>query len=111
MAAEPTKTEIVWNGQALAGDAPVLIESSGWLTARAWNVERTRLLSHTSPVWVELPGVPQPRHAGAIAALRRHLEAGRDWVERHGRFEKERIRRQLMETFEAAIGSLTLAHP
>jgi hypothetical protein len=103
--------ELLWNGQVAASSANSIEHeftciSSGWLAARAWGPNRKKLLAHTSPIWVQIEDRPQPRSAGAPVALRRHLEAGREWVEREGRFEQPRFRSQLVDTFDEALEKL-----
>ena len=103
--------ELLWNGQVAASGANVVEHefscvSSGWLAARAWGPNRKKLLAHTSPIWVQIADRPQSPRAGATVALRRHLEAGRDWVEREGHFEQPRFRSQLVGTFDAALEKL-----
>jgi hypothetical protein len=105
------KVELVLNGQAIAsGSAAVAanqpISTSGWLAARAWRADRKRLLAHTSPIWVRIADTPVPHNSGAIAALRRHLEAGRDWVERQARFEQPKSRANLLQVFADALAKL-----
>ena len=51
-------------------------------------------------------GEPLRRDERIIATLSRRLEAGREWVEREGRFEKDRSREQLVGTFDAALKRL-----
>jgi hypothetical protein len=103
--------ELLWNGQVAASGANTIEQefacvSSGWLAARAWSPNRKNLLAHTSPIWVQVADCPQPRSAGIVAALGRHLEAGREWVKREGRFEQPRFRSQLVGTFDAALEKL-----
>jgi hypothetical protein len=93
--------EIVWNGRVV--DFKFEVTTTGWLAARAWSAGREKLLAHTAPIWINVVGVPQPRNAGAREALRRHLEAGRNWVEREGRFEHPKSREKLLDVFAEAL--------
>jgi hypothetical protein len=96
--------ETIWNGRPV--DLKFELDTTGWLAARVWSAGRRRLAAHTAPIWVQVAGVPQRRHAGALAALRRHLEAGRDWVEREGRFEQAKSRAKLLQVFGEALAKL-----
>jgi hypothetical protein len=100
--------EVLFNGKPIAsGSTDLEISTSGWLAARAWSIDRVSLRAHTSPIWLDVPDVPQPRDANVIRALRLQLEAGKDWVEREGRFEKPQLKAQLLETFDTALNALS----
>lgn len=97
------RAQIVWNGAVIGeGRTTLAVQSSGWLAARIV----TEGFAHTSPVWIDVAGRPMPRNEQSAQALRRKLTAGREWIEREGRFEKEHSRKQLVETFNEATVKL-----
>lgn len=101
------EVDLLLNGKPIAqGLTNAEVSTSGWLAARAWSADRKLLRAHTSPIWLDVPGVPQPLETNAVAALGRQLEAGKEWVEREGRFEKVQSKAQLSATFDEAITAL-----
>jgi len=102
---EGETVETIWNGRRV--DHQIEVGSTGWLAARAWSAGHQKLLAHTAPIWVQVAGVRQPRPAGGLAALTRHLEAGREWVKREGRFEQAKSREKLLHVFAEALAKLT----
>lgn len=100
------RAQIVWNGAVVGkGRARLAVQTSGWLAARII----TEGFAHTSPVWIDVPGRPMPRNEQSAQVLRRKLAAGREWIEREGRFEKQQSRRQQFDTFDSAIRKLDTA--
>jgi hypothetical protein len=97
--------ETIWNGRLV--DRQIEVDSTGWLAARTWSAGHRKLLAHTAPIWIQVAGARQPRPAGALAALTRHLEAGQDWVEREGRFGQAKSGEKLLHVFAEALGKLT----
>jgi hypothetical protein len=95
--------DVMFNGKIIGqGSFDYVAESSGWLAA--CHLEKP--IAHTSPIWISVPDHPQPKDAAAVRLISGHLERGREWVEREGRFEQPRFRSQLVATFDAAIRKL-----
>ena len=86
------RLEIVWNGRVVAsreerGGAVeitlkerVRLSGPGWLAARCFSRLRPRLLAHTSPVYVQVPG-REVFSETAAAYMLTQIDAARTWVE------------------------------
>lgn len=102
------EVEVRLNGKSIAnGSTGAEILNSGWLVACSWTEDRKLLRAHTSPIWIDAEGVPQPRDTNALPLLKSALASGRTWVEREGRFEKEQSKAKLIETFDSAIAIIS----
>ncbi len=103
------RMELLANGEVIASgteriEAEYAPAHGGWLAARCWG--HGRLLAHSSPAYVRVEGRPQPADQTALSALVRHLDGGRDWVEREGRFTSDKARGHLLGIFDAARQAL-----
>jgi hypothetical protein len=97
------RCEIVWNGRVVGrGRCQFAVATSGWIAAR----DTDQQFVHSSPIWMDVEGSPQPRDEAAVNVLRRRLELGKEWIEREGRFEKARSREALMEVFAEAMATV-----
>jgi len=118
------RLELIANGVTVATVAPsksdvfrATVEhehktADGWLAARCWGAAKSDLyphvpvFPHTSPVWLETPGRPNPRTAAALEALKREIEGVRLWVERDGRFTNPRRKEHLLALCDSAVAKL-----
>ena len=99
-AAEPTVSNTRWAARVeLSAGRP----HAGWLAART--VGRNGGFAHTAPVWVAADGV-SPNRAAAVPAVRRAVEAARDWVTDVGRFADPASRDRLLARCQEALGRL-----
>jgi len=104
------QVDLVANGAAVAScdgakcEHELTLPAGGWVAARCWG--GGRLLAHTSPVYVRVPGVPPVVDPTAIAGLDRHLARAREWVESAGRFTNPKSRDRLIGIFDAARKAL-----
>lgn len=99
--ADPTATESHWTATI---EQVVSLTQSGWLAART--IGPTGSFAHTAPVSVVIPNCPPPRREAAVAAVRKSLEAAREWVWEHGRFADLSSRDRLLARFAEADESL-----
>jgi hypothetical protein len=100
------RVEVLANGSVVASGqgselyADVELSAGGWVAARC--LGGGRLLAHTSPVYVEVEGVPPPVAPATVTFVLDHLDRTREWVETQGRFEKPRSREHLFGLIDAA---------
>jgi hypothetical protein len=86
------RVEVVWNGRVVASrenregareitlKERVRVPGPGWLAARCSSKVRPRLLAHTSPVYVQIPG-QEVFSETAAAYMLTQIEAAQTWVE------------------------------
>lgn len=86
------RVDIVWNGRVVASrenregareitlKERVRVAGPGWLAARCSSKLRPRLLAHTSPVYVQVPG-QEVFSETAAAYMLTQIEAAQTWVE------------------------------
>jgi hypothetical protein len=103
------RVELLANAEVVASGSGRIerehaLPDGGWLAARCWG--HGCVLAHTSPVYVRVSGRLPPVDETAIAALVGHLERGRDWLEREGRFSSAKARDHLLAIFDAARQAL-----
>jgi hypothetical protein len=120
-----TRLELVANGQVVAGieasgsPASALLEgafempASGWLATRCLGQPvhggydaDVELTAHTSPIYIQVPGKPQPTDPFTLAYLTEQLDRMRTWVEKEARCENDRQRGDLALIFQNARQAL-----
>jgi hypothetical protein len=120
-----TRLELVANGQVVAGveasgsPASALLEgtfempASGWLAARCLGQPvhggydaDVELAAHASPVYVQVPGKPQPADPFTLAYLTEQLDRMLTWVKNEARCENDRQRADLANIFQSARQAL-----
>jgi hypothetical protein len=83
----------------------------GWIAAAYWGCEDNqagfKLLAHTSPVYVQVPGRPPPPDVEAGQKLLRHFDEMLEWVRTQARVENEEQRQRLAGIFESAKKEIT----
>jgi len=76
-----------------------------------WSAVRVRgpggLIAHTSPIWLDFEGTKTVVDARAVAAIRKQVEATREWAEQVGRYEVPKRRTALLERCDAATELLS----
>jgi hypothetical protein len=97
--------ELVANGVVVARDErgdefDFDLPTGGWVAARALHGDG--LLAHSSPVYIEVDGVPPPIDPAAVAFLDGHLQRTRAWIITEGRFTKPKSRDHLLSIIDAA---------
>jgi hypothetical protein len=95
------RVDIIWNGRVAASrehregareitlKEQIRISGPGWLAARCSSKLRPRLMAHTSPVYVQVPGRDTFSETAATYMLTQ-IEAAQTWVETLATFEKVR---------------------
>lgn len=107
-AARPEGTDL-WTATSEVDHA---LPDGGWVAARCVGSARSDLyphlpiFAHTSPVWVEVNGHPNPRRTLAVEAVGRDVQGVRDWVETEGRFTNPRRKDHLLALCDAAADRL-----
>jgi hypothetical protein len=123
------RLEIIHNGDIVAEqhasgsppeaviDADVALSGSGWWAARCWNHHRIdttvcpqAVAAHTSPVYAEVEGRPNPVQTAARRDLIAHLERAGRMLQRMARqnlFDSERERERLKKVYDGAVEVLT----
>ena len=83
----------------------------GWMAAAYWGCEDSqagfKLLAHTSPVYVQVPGRQPPPDREAGQNLLKHFDEMLDWVRMQARVENEDQRARLARVFESAKEEVT----
>jgi hypothetical protein len=69
-------------------------QESGWVAARAVG---SQAFAHTSPVYLDVPGVPNPQRAASLPMLKKCMEETKQWIEDYGRFTELKRRTHLLE--------------
>jgi hypothetical protein len=111
----PDRLELIVNGKVVAEsnsasgstlemDVPMSV--GGWLAAAYWGCEDIeggfKLLAHTSPVYVQVPGRQPPPDLEAGQNLLKHFDDMLEWVRKQARVENEEQRARLARVFESA---------
>lgn len=115
------RLELIANGAAVAAveatgsrcsaklEGRFEVPGSGWLAARCWGEGKVytsgsplRLGAHTSPVYVNVAGQPLVPDAISIALLGERLESILHWAEHGARFKSDKVKQDLLATFQAA---------
>jgi hypothetical protein len=106
-----SRVELLANGQPAASSGcgeqahTFQLPVGGWIAARI--VSGNRLLAHTSPIYVEVEGVPPPIDPAAVEFLDGHLQRTREWIVTEGRFTKPKSRGQLLGIIDQARQKLS----
>jgi hypothetical protein len=89
---------------ALEIDIPMPL--GGWIAAAYWGCEDSqagfKLLAHTSPVYVQIPGRKPPPDQEAGQKLLNHFDEMLEWVRTQARVENEEQRQRLARVFDSA---------
>ncbi len=107
--------QIVVNGSVIAGvhatGAPILaaelaldmpIDQSCWITARCPHSVNRPAFAHSSPVYVEVPGVPFPRDQDAILEFEAELDHLMSWTQHQAHCPEPKDRERLLNVFRSA---------
>jgi hypothetical protein len=112
------RLEIVSNGAVLATGLAVRQDNgryfvrvelegtppeSGWVAAR---VVGSQAFAHSSPVYVDVPGVPNPQRGSSLPPIRKCVEETMRWIEDQGRFTELKRRTHLLELCLKAMEKL-----
>jgi hypothetical protein len=119
------RLELIANGVPIAGveasgspctarlEGEVEVPGSGWLAARCWGKEQVYISglpqqpsAHTSPIYLTVAGQPLVPDAISIALLGERLESMVHWAEHHAQFQSEKVKQDLLATFQAARAEL-----
>jgi hypothetical protein len=111
----PDRLELIVNGKVVAEsnsvkgsqlEMDVPMPDGGWIAAAYWGCEDSqagfKLLAHTSPVYVQVPGRMPPPDLKAGQKLLQHFDEMLEWVRTQARVENEDQRARLARVFEAA---------
>jgi hypothetical protein len=116
----PDRLELIVNGKVVAEsnsadgsrlEVDIPMPVGGWIAAAYWGCEDSqagfKLLAHTSPVYVQVPGRPPPPDVDAGQKLLRHFDEMLEWVRTQARVENEEQRQRLAGIFESAKKEIT----
>jgi len=116
----PDRLELIVNGKVVAesnsaGGSQLEIHVSmpvgGWIAAAYWGCEDSqggfKLLAHTSPVYVQIPGRKPPPDQEAGQKLLNHFDEMLEWVRTQARVENEEQRQRLARVFDSAKEEVT----
>jgi hypothetical protein len=111
----PDRLELVVNGKVVAEsnsakgsrlEMDIPMPDGGWIAAGYWGCEDSqggfKLLAHTSPVYVQVPGQRPPPDLEAGQNLLKHFDEMLEWVRTQARVENEDQRARLTGIFEKA---------
>jgi hypothetical protein len=97
------------DGSRLEMDIPMPV--GGWIAAAYWGCEDSqagfKLLAHTSPIYVQVPGRRPPPDLQAGRNLLEHFDQMLEWVRTQARVENEDQRQRLAGIFESAKKEIT----
>jgi hypothetical protein len=92
-------------------ETDIPMPAGGWIAAAYWGCEDSqggfKLLAHTSPVYVQVPGRGPPPDLEAGQNLLRHFDEMLGWVRTKARVENEEQRARLARVFESATEEVT----
>jgi hypothetical protein len=116
----PDRLELIVNGKVVAESNSASVSQvemnvpmpvGGWLAAAYWGCEDNqgsfKLLAHTSPIYVEVPGRRPPPDVDAGRKLLDHFDEMLEWVRTQARVENEDQRVRLARVFESAKEEVT----
>jgi hypothetical protein len=116
----PDRLELIVNGKEVAeSNSPdgsrlemdVPMPDGGWIAAAYWGCEDSqggfKLLAHTSPVYLQVPGRRPPPDYEAGRNLLKHFDEMLEWVRTQARVENEDQRARLARVFESAKEEVT----
>lgn len=96
--------ELLANGTvipaAAEGECTFDFRGGGWLAARV--LSGSRLIAHTSPVYVEVEGAAPPVDPAAVQFLDERLRRTREWIVSEGRFTHPKSRDRLLSIVDDA---------
>ncbi len=116
----PDRLELIVNGKVVAEsnspdgsrlelDVPMPV--GGWIAAAYWGCDHNqggfKLLAHTSPVYVQVPGRRPSPDLEAGKKLLKHFDEMLEWVRNQARVENEEQRKRLARVFESAKEEVT----
>jgi len=116
----PDRLELIVNGKVVAEsnkadgsqlEVEVPMPLGGWIAAAYWGCEDSqggfKLLAHSSPVYVQVPGRRPPPDLEAGRKLLKHFDEMLEWVRTQARVENEDQRAHLARVFESAKEEVT----
>jgi hypothetical protein len=116
----PDRLELIVNGRVVAEsnsadgsrlEMDIPIPLGGWIATAYWGCEDSqggfKLLAHTSPIYVQVPGRRPPPDLEAGKKLLRHFDDMLEWVRTQARVENEDQRQRLAGIFERAKEEVT----